>query len=153
VTDIIVPIARVVDIVIAPEDVPYDLQGQVSGRLQWDAVSEFAHAVGRNRMPQKPLIVEGHDSGVPIIVMVDGDTEASEMQDIALAALDKQEEQIKKTGRAMDFDSMREEYGMVRREDFGQTLSDGLMRNVEYLRTHQRTDPRGREMPWAQKGR
>ena len=146
--DILVPTARIVDIVISPEDVPFDLKNQVSGRLQWQQVSDFAHQVGRTRMPKKPLMVQGPDAGVPIIVMVDGDTEASEMQDIALAAIDKQQEQIKQTGRAMDFDSLREENGMVRREDFGQALSDGFMRNVEYLRTHQRTDPRGREMPW-----
>ena len=146
-TDLIVPIARIVDIVVSPEDVPYDLTGQVSGRLQWQQVSDFAHQVGRTRMPKKPLMVQGPDAGVPIIVMVDGDTEASEMEDIALAAVDKQQEQIKKTGRAMDFDNLREEYGMVRREDFGQTLSDGLQRNADYLRTHQVTDPRGREMP------
>lgn len=145
--DIVVPVARVVDIVVSPEDVPYDLKNQVSGRLQWQQVSDFAHAVGKSKMPTKPLMVVGPDSGVPIVVMVDGDTEAAEMQDIALAAIDKQQEQIKRTGRAMDFDNLREENGMVRREDFGQVLSDGLMRNVEYLRTHQRTDPRGREMP------
>ena len=150
--DLIVPIARVVDIVVSPGDVPFDLQGQVSGRMQWDAVSDFAHAVGRTKMPKKPLMVVGPDSGVPIIVMVDGDTEASEMEDRALAAIDKQQEQIKKTGRAMDFDNLREENGMVRREDFGKALSEGFQRNAEYLRTHQVTDPKGREMPWNKKG-
>ena len=149
--DLIVPIARVVDIVIAPQDVPYDLQGQVSGRLNWQGVSDFAHEVGRTRMPTKPLMIVGPDGGVPILIMVDGDTEAAEMQDLALAAVDKQQEQIKKTGRAMDFDSLREQHGMVRREDFAQTLSDGLQRNVEYLKTHQVTDPRGRNMPHMQR--
>jgi hypothetical protein len=121
--------------------------------MNWQGVSDFAHAVGKSKMPTKPLMVVGPDGGVPIIVMVDGDTEASEMQDLALAAVDKQQEQIKKTGRAMDFDDLREQYGMVRREDFSQVFSDGLQRNVEYLKTHQVTDPKGRNMPHMRRAR
>ena len=151
--DIVVPIARVVDIVVMEEQIPADLQGQVSGTLRGrKQAMEFAHAVGRTKMPTKPLMVYGADNYMPILIVGDGVTEAAEMEDLALAALDKQEESVKKHGRGMDFDEARERTGMVRREDFGKVLSEAFQKNVEYLKRNARTDPKGREMPNAKRG-
>jgi hypothetical protein len=147
-TDLIVPIARVVDVAVVYEDqIPLDMQGQLSGSLRGaQQVADFAHAIGRNKMPKRPLMVYGPDNGYPILVIGDGVTEAAEMQDLAQEALGKQEENVRKHGRAFDFDEARERHGMVRREDFGKVLSDALQRNVDYLKRNQVTDPRGRYM-------
>ena len=147
--DILVPIARVVDVAVVYDDqIPMDMQGQLSGSLRGaKQVSEFAHAVGRDRMPTQPLMVYGPDDYMPILVVGGGVTEAAEMQDLAEEALGKQEENVKKYGRAFDFDDARERNGMIRREDFGKVLSDALQRNADYLKRNQVTDPKGREMP------
>lgn len=152
-TDLVVPIARVVDVAVVYQDqIPTDMQGQLSGSLRGaEQVRDFAHAVGRERMPKKPLMVYGPDNGYPILVVGDGVTEAAEMQDLAEEALGKQEENVRKFGRAFDFDDARERAGMVRREDFGRVLADAFERNVRYLKENQRTDPKGREMPWARR--
>jgi len=129
VTDIVVPVARIVDVVVCDEQVPWDLHGDVCGYLRGKKhVEEFAYAQGRAMKPKKPLMVYGPDNYVPILVIGGGDTEASEMQDLALAAIDKQEEQMKRSGRGFNFDEVREQRGMARREDFGEYLADALSR-------------------------
>ena len=74
--DILVPIARVVDVAVVYDDqIPMDMQGQLSGSLRGaKQVSEFAHAVGRDRMPTQPLMVYGPDNGMPILVVGGGVT-------------------------------------------------------------------------------
>lgn len=148
--DILIPVARIVDVVTVYEDqIPMSMQGTLSGSLRGrKQVEDFAHAVGRGNMPVKPLMLYGPDNGVPILIVGDGVTEAAEMQDLALAAIEKQETQVKKTGRAMDFDQQREQAGMTRREDFGKSLSEAFQRNVKYLKENARTDPKGYDMPW-----
>jgi hypothetical protein len=137
----------VVDLVVCEEQVPYDLRGEVSGALRNMAqVSEFAHAVGRTAKPKKPLMLFGPDQYMPICVIGDGVTEAAEMQDLALEALDRQQEAMKRNGgRGMNFDDARERAGMVRREDFQQAWHDAFQRRVDYLKAHQRTDPLGKD--------
>ena len=138
--DIIVPIARVIDVVVCDGQVPWDLKGEVSGVMRgYEQVKEFAHAVGRQRMPVRPLMLYGPDDGVPICIVGDGVTEAAEMQDLALAALDKQEETFKKTGRAFDFDDARERAGMVRREDFQTAWHDAFERKAKEQKANWRT--------------
>lgn len=144
--DLIVPVARVVDLVVCEEQVPYDLRGDVSGVMRGMAqVKEFAHAVGRTAKPKKPLMIYGPDNYMPICVIGDGVTEAAEMQDLALEAIGRQEESMKRNGRGMDFDSARERAGMVRREDFGTAMAEAMERRVKYLKANQRTDPLGKD--------
>lgn len=147
-TDIIVPMARVIDIVVCEEQVPWDLRGEVSGVMRGkQQVMDFAHAVGRRTMPKKPLMLYGADNYMPICVIGDGVTEAAEMEDLALEALDRQAESVKKNGRGMNFDEARERRGMVRREDFGTVLSEALMRNVKRRKANWRTDAADQPKP------
>jgi hypothetical protein len=139
VTDLIVPIARVVDLVVCDEQIPYDLKGQVSGALRMNQVAEYAHAVGRTAKPKAPLMLYGPDNYMPIMVIGDGVTEAAEMQDLAMEALDRQAESVKKNGRGMNFDEARERAGLVRREDFSDAMKDALRRRADYLRRNWRT--------------
>lgn len=134
------PVARVVDVVVCEDQVPWDLKGEVAGVLRgMEQVKEFAYAIGREHKPRKPLMIYGPDNDVPIYVVGDGVTEASEMEDLALAALDKQATQIKKTGRAFDFDEARERAGMVRREDFQQAWHDAFEQKAKKMKANWRT--------------
>ncbi len=143
--DFIVPVARVVDVYICEDDIPLALKRTVSGSVNLDTAREIAARYGsRAYKPEKPLLVNGPDPGVPIMVAGFGMVEAAEIEDLALGALDKQAENMKKFGRAMDFDTMREEAGFVRREDFPQVFSDAMAERAEYLIKHQRTDPLGK---------
>ena len=138
--DIIVPVARVVDLVVCDEQVPWDLKGEVSGVMRGMAqVSEFAHAVGREKKPVKPLMLYGADEYMPICVIGDGVTEAAEMQDLAMEALGRQEENVRKYGRGMDFDDARERRGLVRREDFGTAMAEAFERKAKEMRANWRT--------------
>lgn len=140
--DIIVPVARVVDVVVCEEQVPWDLKGEVCGVMRgYQQVKDFAAQVGRTQKPKKPLMLYGPDNYMPIVVIGDGVTEAAEMEDLALAALDKQEAAVKKHGRAIDFDDERERRGLVRREDFGTALAEAFAERARYLKAHQVTEP------------
>lgn len=140
--DLIIPVARVVDLVVSDGPIPWDLTGETCGYLRHrTAVEDFAHAQGRTTKPTLPLMLYGSDDRTPIVVVGDGVTEAAEMQDLALAALDKQETQYKKSGRGFDFDEAREKAGMVRREDFGNAMADAFAERVAYLKAHQVTEP------------
>ena len=139
--DILVPIARRVDlVVVGPEQIPWDLRGEVSGYMRGaKQVSDFAHAVGRTTKVTKPLMIYGPDDRVPICIVGDGVTEAAEMEDLALEALGKSEEMVKKTGRGFDFDEAREKAGMVRREDFQEAWHDAFERKSKELKSTWRT--------------
>ena len=141
-TDIIVPIARVVDIVVCEDQVPFDMKGQVSGVLKgMKQATDFAHAVGRTKMPKKPLMLYGPDNSMPILVIGDGVTEAAEMEDLAVAAIGKQEENVKKFGRGFDSDELRERHGRIRREDFGVAMAEAFEARVKYLKARLVTEP------------
>ena len=139
--DLLIPIARVIDLVVCDEPVPWDLTGEVSGYLRGrKQVEEFAYAQGRTEKPRKPLMLYGPDNYTPIVIVGDGVTEAAEMQDLALQAIDKQEAQYKKSGRGLDFDDMRERRGLVRREDFDTALKEAFAERAKYLKAHQVTE-------------
>lgn len=145
--DLIVPVAHVVDVVVVNEEqVPWDLTGQVSGVLRgMKQAQDFAHAIGRDRKPTRPLMLYGPDNAMPILVIGDGVTEAAELEDLAIEAIGKQDESVKKYGRGMDFDEARQRAGMARREDFGVLMAEAFERRVKYLKAHQVTDPEGKE--------
>jgi hypothetical protein len=134
----------VVDLVVSDGPIPWDLSGETCGYLRHrTAVEDFAYAQGRATKPKMPLMLYGPDNYTPIVVVGDGVTEAAEMQDLALGALDKQEETYKKVGRGFDFDDARERAGMVRREDFGTAMAEAFAERVAYLKAHQVTEPQG----------
>ena len=143
-TDIIVPIARVVDVVTVNEQqVPFDMKGRVSGIAKGMRQAEdFAHAIGRDAKPSRPLMVYGPDNGIPIMVIGDGVTEAAEMQDLAMEAIGRQEEQVRKNGRGFNFDEARERAGMVRKEDFDAAFRDALARRIAFLKANSVTQGR-----------
>ena len=143
--DLIFPVAKVVDVVVYHDDLPMDMQGEVSGYLRgMKEAEDFAHAIGRTGKPKKPLMVYGPDEYMPILVIGDGVTEAAEMQDLAVEAIGRQAESVKKNGRGMNFDEARQRAGLVRKEDFDVAFRDALQRRVKYLKANPISHPRGR---------
>ena len=143
--DLFVPMARVVDVVVCEEQVPFDLKGEVSGVIRgMKQAMDFAHMVGRDKKPTKPLMLYGPDNYMPICVIGDGVTEAAEMQDLAVDAIGRQEEKVKKWGRGFDFDDARERAGMVRYEDFGTAMAEAFERKVKEMKANQVTRPQKR---------
>ena len=139
-TEILVPTARVVDIVICEEQVPFSMRPDVSGLVRGMAQArEIAQAMGRAHKPTKPLMVYGPDDRTPILIMGEGVTEAAEMEDLALEAIGRQEERVKAHGRGFDFDSAREKVGAMRREDIPAAMADAFARRAAYLRANRRT--------------
>jgi hypothetical protein len=134
--DIWIPIARKVPLVMNPFVVPYAMRGQVSGIVQdATAAKEIGHAFGRDTLIDQPFMVASH--GARAVVMTEGVTEAAELEDLALEALDRQEERAKNDWVAQE----RERKGFARREDFPQMFSDALQERIARHKRNPVTDP------------
>ena len=105
--------------------------------------TEIGHVFGgRKAMPNQPIVIEGADGETPTVILATGDTEASELEDLAIAAQEKSKERIKKTGQALPFNEFRERTGRPRREDVPQMLADAIEKRLDEQRRNWRTDPR-----------
>ena len=96
---------------------------------------------GRSAMPKAPVLVWGPDNRTVIMLVGDGVTEAAELQDMALEAIERQEEQIARNGRGMDYDAMREKHGYVSRENAGNAISDAIAERIAHHKANPVTDP------------
>lgn len=139
--DILIPIAKKIPLVMNRWEVPYSLRGQLSGAVRDDvAAKEIGHAFGRSTLIEKPFLVQ--TSLGSAVVMTEGVTEAAELEDLALEALDRQRERSKG-----DFGAeMREKRGMPRREEFDKLYRDALEERIERHRRNPVTDPP--RQPW-----
>lgn len=134
--DILIPIARKVALVMNPFVVPYSLRGQVSGAVtDPGAAREIGHAFGRTTKVDKPFLVQSENATA--VIMTEGVTEAAELEDLALEALDRQTERAKG-----DFGAeQREKRHMPRREDFDRLYRDALDERVARHKRNPVTDP------------
>lgn len=93
-------------------------------------------------MPAQPIVIEGADGETPTVILATGDTEASELEDIAIAAQEKSRARMKKTGQALPFDEIRERMGRPRREDVHRMMMEAVERRLTEQKRNWRTDPR-----------
>lgn len=91
--------------------------------------------------PVHPILLIGPDGRTPILLIGDGVTEASELQDMAMSYIDKQEQEIASHGRGMDFDLLRQKSGAIRRDKVGQAISDAIAARIAHHQANPRTDP------------
>jgi len=91
--------------------------------------------------PTAPILLIGPDGRTPILIIGDGVTEAAELQDMAMAAIGKQEDEIAAHGRGMDYDKLREKHGAVRRDEAGQAISDAIAARIAHHQQNPVTDP------------
>lgn len=137
--DIWIPVAKRMPVFYGK----HRLQKMIPTATFFEDPSEIGHVFGgRHATPNQPIVVEGADGDTPTVILADGECEASELEDLALAALEKSKERMKKTGSALDFDGFRERTGKPRKEDVPQLLAEAIERRLNEQKRNWRTDPR-----------
>ena len=137
--DIWIPIAKKIPIHFGK----HRLQRMIPTAAFFEDPRDIGHVFGgRAARPVQPIVIEGADGETPTIIMATGDTDASELEDIAIAAKEKSRARMKATGMALPFDEFRERTGRPRREDVPQMLAEAIERRIEEQRKNWRTDPR-----------
>ena len=139
--EIIVPIAR--RLTVNASAIPLSMRGKLTGVLRNKAdIGEMAYAVGgRDVKPEKPLMILGPDERTVLLIVGAGVAEASELEDLAYAQLEKAEANTKKHGRAFDFKEARERRGLPQATEFDQLYRDALRRRVKQHKQNPFSDP------------
>lgn len=142
--DFIVPIGRTLD--WQGPTMPATMQHHVSQAAR--GMKEAAGLVelfdkGRHYKPQAPILLVGPDGRQPILLIGDGVTEVAELQDMAQAAIADQEEAMSSnsSGRGMDYDSLREKHGKVRREDVDTQIRYAISERIRHHKENPVSDP------------
>ena len=123
--------------------VPETMRGGVSGAVEGSKeANELARRLGGNgARPKAPILIWGADNRTPILLCGDGETEASELQDIALEALERQQESVNETGRGMDYDAFRERNGLMERAKVDEAVREAIRDRIKRHKRNSRTDP------------
>lgn len=79
----------------------------------------------------RPVTIMGPDGKTPIIIAFGDDTEAAEIEDAAIAAYEKAEAQVKKTGTVIDNDTFRDKQGLPPAETFDTRVREHLDKQVQ----------------------
>lgn len=138
-TEILVPTGVITPFGVIPLPMARKVQGAARGHRE---VSDLAHRMGgRGAKPTKPILVYGADEQVLTVIMTDGETEAAELEDLAHATLERQDERIKKVGRAFNFDEAREKAGWIRRENWGAAAAEAIRERARRHQANPVTDP------------
>ena len=140
--DLIIPIGQKVALAYNPSDIPVALRGKVQAALPTrQDIEDLPHALGgRDVKPPGPILLWAPD-GMQIMIMGHGYASASEIQDLAYAALDKAEVNAKKLGRSFNFDEARTKNGLPRRENVDPMIRDALRRRAAQHKANPITDP------------
>lgn len=109
------------------------------GRREAAGLSEMFGS--RSYKPTAPILLIGPDGRTPILLIGDGVTEVSELEDLAQAAIDQQEDQIAAGGRGMDFDKLREKHGQVRTDQVDNGIRDAIAARIAHHQQNPVTDP------------
>lgn len=136
--------------------IPMSMRGMLTGVLRNKGdINEMAYAVGgRDVKPKKPLMIVGPDERTVLLIVGDGVAEAAELEELAHAGLERQEKNVKKHGRAFDFESARERAGLPQAGEFDQNYRDALRRRVDAHKRNPFSDPaRVPQRPPAKNGR
>ncbi len=139
--ELILPVAR--RLVVNANAIPHAMRGRLTGVLRNKSdIAEMAYAVGgRGVKPKKPLMILGPDERSVLLVVGDGVAEASELEDLAYHQLEKAEKNVKKHGRAFDFEKARERRGLPQAGEFDQLYRDALRRRAEDHKRNPISDP------------
>ncbi len=139
--EILLPVAR--RLTANADAIPLAMRGKLTGVLRNKKdIGEMAYAVGgRAAKPKQPLMIVGPDERTVLLVVGDGVAEASELEELAYAQLEKAERNVKKHGRAFDFASARDRAGMPQAGEFDNLYRDALRRRVADHKRNPYSDP------------
>ncbi len=123
--------------------IPPDERGSViliKGKSQ---VEDMAYlSGGRANRPRKPVMLVGPDGTTPVMVAGAGNVEGAELEEIALAEWERQEERIKRGRPAgIDFEAIRGRRGLPPREQFDQDFREAVQRRINAHKRNPVTDP------------
>ena len=139
--ELLLPVAH--RLIINGAAIPPAMRGKLTGVLRnKNDIKELAYAVGgRGVKPKKPIMVLGPDEHTVLLIVGDGVAEASELEDLAHAQLEKAERNVKKHGRAFDFAAARDRAGVPQASEFDQLYRDALRRRVAQHKANPISDP------------
>lgn len=123
--------------------VPETMRGSVSGAVEGSReANDLARRLGGGHVrPKAPILIWGADNRTPILLMGDGETEASELQDLALEALERQQESVNATGRGADYDAFRERQGLMEKAKVDEAVREAIRDRIKKHKRNSRTDP------------
>lgn len=131
---------------VAPIDwtgVPEKFVGKCSAvcRTAEECGELVRHFGSPNFAPFQPVMVIVPGAQAPTIIAGMGVATAAELQDCAVVTWEQQTEKLAKTGKLLDFDTLREKHGMMRREDVDDAVREAMRRRVAEHKANPISDP------------
>lgn len=103
-----------------------------------EQIDEAVYVMGRSSKPTGSLVL--YTPAGFHVILTDGETELSELAEIAHAAMDK---------KPFDFDAARERANMVRRENVGAAAAEALQSRIRRHKANPVTDPPRQPLRWV----
>ena len=91
--------------------------------------------------PYLPVMVIVPGAPAPTLIAGFGYATAAELQDCAVVLWHQQTERLAKTGKLLDFDTLRERHGLMRREEVDVAAREAMLRRVAQHKASPVTDP------------
>lgn len=131
---------------VAPIDwsgVPPKFVGQCSAvcRTAEECGELVRHFGSPEFCPFLPVMVIVPGADAPLLIAGMGVAPAAELQDCAVVAWHTTVEKIAKQGHMMDFDSLREKHGLMRREDVDAAVRQAMRDRVARHKANPISDP------------
>ena len=86
---------------------------------------------GRAAKPNGMLQIPAADGVTPIMIPAMGEAEVAQIEELALRAYEETQEQVKKTGTAIDFDAERERAGLPPAETFDTRVREHMQARAD----------------------
>lgn len=94
-----------------------------------------------NFCPDQPVLLMIPNVNPPVLISGMGFATAAELRDCALEAWAVKSKRMEKLGEVMDFDSLREQHGDVRREDAPAAIAEAFAERIRRHKASPVTDP------------
>lgn len=125
------------------EGVPPKFRGQCSAvcRTAQECGELVRHFGSPDFCPMLPVMVLVPGGDAPLLIAGMGIASAAELQDCAVVAWHQNTEKIAKQGHLLDFDSLREKHGLMRREEVDAAVRQAMRDRVARHKANPISDP------------
>ena len=123
--------------------VPASFVGKLSAvcRTANDCYNLAAWFGAPNFAPNFPVMVLVPGADAPTLIAGMGYATAAELRDCAVVTWHQQTEKLRNTGKLLDFDTLRERCGLMRREEVDTAVRDAMARRAAQHKANPVTDP------------
>lgn len=113
-------------------------------------LSELAYVVGgRHKKPTKDIVITGPDGKTPFVVVADGETEAAELEEIALAMHEHKARRMRQgISGGIDFEEIRARRGLPPARAFDALFRQAIADRIARHKQNHRTDPFRKPLSW-----